>query len=207
MNELRRKQWQFVSDDCVSALPRPSCRQWAVCEPRAIGISSFRNPAQFKQMKNFVCLHIEKRYAKFESPITQTKINFRFELSGDHYISTTTSPTYRTGLCVSSMRCCCGLQKGTKNALETGRTFATLFADIDLRQQLLCVNSHDEFKKLLWEHTKELAEAQSHPERKLSGPGGVGGAAGPDSQAAADDVRISSLPGCSTVTLGSVCWV
>ena len=61
------------------------------------------------------------------------------------------------------------LQKGTKNALETGRTFATLFADIDLRQQLLCVNSHDEFKKLLWEHTKELAEEQSHPERKLSG--------------------------------------
>ena len=61
------------------------------------------------------------------------------------------------------------LQKGTKNALETGRTFATLFADIELRQQLLCVNSHDEFKKLLWEHTKELAEEQSHPERKLSG--------------------------------------
>ena len=31
------------------------------------------------------------------------------------------------------------------------------------------MNSHDEFKKLLWEHTKELAEEQSHPERKLSG--------------------------------------
>ena len=44
-----------------------------------------------------------------------------------------------------------------------------MFADIELRQQLLCVNSHDEFKKLLWEHTKELAEEQSHPERKLSG--------------------------------------
>ncbi len=80
------------------------------------------------------------------------------------------------------------LQKGTKNALETGRTFATLFADIELRQQLICVNSHDEFKKLLWEHTKELAEEQSHPERKLSGPNG--GAGAPDPQAVLDDVLV-----------------
>ena len=60
-------------------------------------------------------------------------------------------------------------QKGTKNALETGRTFATLFADMELRQKLLAVHSEDDFKKLLWEHTKELAEEQSHPDRKTSG--------------------------------------
>ena len=51
-------------------------------------------------------------------------------------------------------------QKGTKNALETGRTFATLFADMDLRLRLLGARSEEEFKKLLWEHTKELADEQ-----------------------------------------------
>ncbi len=58
--------------------------------------------------------------------------------------------------------------------METGRTFATLFADMDLRQRLLVVHTEEEFKKLLWEHTKELAEEQSHPERKLSGGAGSG---------------------------------
>ena len=52
--------------------------------------------------------------------------------------------------------------EGTKNALETGCTFATLFADMELRQRFLSVHSEDEFKKLLWEHTKELAEEQSN---------------------------------------------
>ena len=44
------------------------------------------------------------------------------------------------------------LQKGTKNALETGRTFATLFADMDLRLRLLVARTENEFKKLMWEH-------------------------------------------------------
>ena len=60
------------------------------------------------------------------------------------------------------------LQKGTKNALETGRTFATLFADMDLRQRLLMARTEEDFKRLLWEHTKELAEEQSNTERKNS---------------------------------------
>ena len=60
------------------------------------------------------------------------------------------------------------LQKGTKNALETGRTFATLFSDIDLRLRLLGARTEEDFKHLLWEHMKELAEEQSM-DRKLSG--------------------------------------
>jgi len=61
-------------------------------------------------------------------------------------------------------------QKGTKNALETGRTFATLFADMDLRLRLLVARTEAEFKILLREHMKELAEEQSdgNSRRKLS---------------------------------------
>lgn len=61
-------------------------------------------------------------------------------------------------------------QKGTKNALETGRTFATLFADMDLRLRLLGARSEDEFKQLMWEHMKELADEQcdGNARRKLS---------------------------------------
>ena len=53
-----------------------------------------------------------------------------------------------------------GQQKGTKNALETGRTFATLFADMDLRLQLLGARTEFEFKQLMWEYMKDLAEEQ-----------------------------------------------
>lgn len=53
------------------------------------------------------------------------------------------------------------LQKGTKNALETGRTFATLLADMDLRQRLLEARTEDEFKRILLKHTQELAEEQA----------------------------------------------
>ena len=56
------------------------------------------------------------------------------------------------------------LQKGTKNALETGRTFATLFTDVELRYQLVSAHSPEEFKSLLWDYTKELAVAHSTPE-------------------------------------------
>jgi len=63
------------------------------------------------------------------------------------------------------------IQKGTKNALETGRTFATLFADMDLRLRLLGARSEDEFKQLMWEHMRELADEQcdGNAGRKLSG--------------------------------------
>jgi len=59
------------------------------------------------------------------------------------------------------------MQKGTKNALETGRTFATLFADMDLRLRLLVARTEGEFKRLMWEHMKELAEEQSVEFKRL----------------------------------------
>lgn len=69
-------------------------------------------------------------------------------------------------------QCGCPLQKGTKNALETGRTFATLFADTDLRVRLLGARTEADFKRLLWEQMKELAEEQQYSNgsrgRKLS---------------------------------------
>jgi sodium borate transporter 11 len=37
-------------------------------------------------------------------------------------------------------------EKGTKNAIETGRTFATLFADVNLRNELLKASTVEEFK-------------------------------------------------------------
>ena len=51
-------------------------------------------------------------------------------------------------------------QKGTKTALETGRTFSTLFADFGLRMRLLVARDEQEFKQLMWEHMKDLAEEQ-----------------------------------------------
>ncbi|CAC5399639.1 SLC4A11 [Mytilus coruscus] len=51
-------------------------------------------------------------------------------------------------------------EKGTKNELETGRTFATLFSDVYFRLQLLGANTEEEFKKLLEDQTKELADRQ-----------------------------------------------
>ncbi|XP_064624285.1 solute carrier family 4 member 11-like isoform X2 [Lineus longissimus] len=59
-------------------------------------------------------------------------------------------------------------EKGTKNALETGRTFATIFADMDFRLRLLDAHTEEEFKRLVWEHTKELAEEQRQLVRKRS---------------------------------------
>eukprot|EP00057_Strongylocentrotus_purpuratus_P007095 XP_011661569.1 PREDICTED: sodium bicarbonate transporter-like protein 11 isoform X3 [Strongylocentrotus purpuratus] len=56
-------------------------------------------------------------------------------------------------------------EKGTKNALETARTFATLLADIECRQKLLEVRSEEEFKQMLHQHAKDLAIQQSYPPR------------------------------------------
>ncbi|XP_063414331.1 solute carrier family 4 member 11-like [Mytilus trossulus] len=60
-------------------------------------------------------------------------------------------------------------EKGTKNELETGRTFATLFSDVYFRLQLLGANTEEEFKKLLEDQTKELADRQrmSHTAHKI----------------------------------------
>lgn len=51
-------------------------------------------------------------------------------------------------------------QKGTKNSLETGRTFATIFADMDFRQRLLEATTEEDFKRLIIKHSQELAEEQ-----------------------------------------------
>ncbi|XP_071483927.1 solute carrier family 4 member 11-like [Diadema antillarum] len=56
-------------------------------------------------------------------------------------------------------------EKGTKNALETARTFATLLADIECRQILLEVKTEEEFKQMLTQHAKDLAIQQSYPPR------------------------------------------
>lgn len=59
-------------------------------------------------------------------------------------------------------------EKGTKNALETGRTFATIFADMDFRQRLLEVHSEAEFKNVLLKHAQDLAAEQSNPAHQSS---------------------------------------
>lgn len=54
------------------------------------------------------------------------------------------------------------MQKGTKNELETGRTFATIMSDPELRMKLLEVNTEPEFKEILEAHTNALAEKQKN---------------------------------------------
>lgn len=51
-------------------------------------------------------------------------------------------------------------EKGTKNALETGRTFATLFADSEFRQRLWEARSAAQFADELSEHASRLAADQ-----------------------------------------------
>lgn len=55
---------------------------------------------------------------------------------------------------------CPSKEKGTKNSLETGRTFATIFADMDFRQRLLEATNEEDFKRLIIKHSQELAEEQ-----------------------------------------------
>lgn len=47
-------------------------------------------------------------------------------------------------------------EKGTKNFLETGRTFATIFADIELRAKLLKAATQQEFISII-----DVSETQS----------------------------------------------
>ena len=64
--------------------------------------------------------------------------------------------------------CLFPLQKGTKNALETGRTFATIFADIDLRQSLLAATTEEEFKRLIIKQSHDLTvEQQATNEKRV----------------------------------------
>ncbi|KAK0396019.1 hypothetical protein QR680_001531 [Steinernema hermaphroditum] len=51
--------------------------------------------------------------------------------------------------------------KGTKTALETTRTFATLFADMDIRQRLVMAQTVDQFRSTLLSAAKELAIDQN----------------------------------------------
>lgn len=51
--------------------------------------------------------------------------------------------------------------------METGRTFATIFADMDFRQKLLEIQSEGEFKSVLLKHAQDLAAEQSNPARRL----------------------------------------
>ncbi|XP_076043652.1 solute carrier family 4 member 11-like [Oratosquilla oratoria] len=55
---------------------------------------------------------------------------------------------------------CPSKEKGTKNALETGRTFSTIFADMDFRQRLLEAQTEEEFKRLIIQHSQDLAKEQ-----------------------------------------------
>ncbi|XP_067678209.1 solute carrier family 4 member 11-like isoform X1 [Haliotis asinina] len=61
-------------------------------------------------------------------------------------------------------------EKTTKNYLETGRTFATLFMDLEFRHSLLSVTDEDEFIRLLQARTKQLVLEQGHPEHRKSLP-------------------------------------
>ncbi|XP_071952176.1 solute carrier family 4 member 11-like [Antedon mediterranea] len=56
-------------------------------------------------------------------------------------------------------------EKGTKNALETGRTFSTIFADIDYRQRLLDVKTEEEFYQVLLAIRKDLRYIHRIPSR------------------------------------------
>ncbi|CAI5443481.1 unnamed protein product [Caenorhabditis angaria] len=59
--------------------------------------------------------------------------------------------------------------KGTKTALETTRTFATLFADMEIRQRLVMAQTVEQFRSTLLSAAKELAMDQNQwRERKSS---------------------------------------
>ncbi|KRX57373.1 Sodium bicarbonate transporter-like protein 11, partial [Trichinella sp. T9] len=59
--------------------------------------------------------------------------------------------------------------KGTKTALETARTFATLFADLDIRQRLVMAQGEEQFRQTMLMAAKELAvEQNQYRDRNLS---------------------------------------
>ena len=60
------------------------------------------------------------------------------------------------------------LQKHTKTAVETGRTFATLFSDLEFRFHLYAASNESEFMKILRERSRTLVKEQSMPENRAS---------------------------------------
>ena len=59
-------------------------------------------------------------------------------------------------------------QKSTKTALEMGRTFSTLFADLQFRYDLQKATTEYDFKKLLRERTRMIIREHSLPENRKS---------------------------------------
>ncbi|CAG7725194.1 unnamed protein product [Allacma fusca] len=62
---------------------------------------------------------------------------------------------------------CPSKEKGTKNALETGRTFSTIFSDMEFRQTLLEAHTEEEFKRLIIKQAQDLSQQQSHSENRI----------------------------------------
>ncbi|XP_077861478.1 solute carrier family 4 member 11-like [Saccoglossus kowalevskii] len=58
-------------------------------------------------------------------------------------------------------------EKSTKNALETGRTFSTIFADMDFRHKLIEAKTEEDFKKALNAHTAVLSAEQNSSKKKV----------------------------------------
>ena len=57
--------------------------------------------------------------------------------------------------------------KGTKNAMETGRTFATLFSDMELRHDLQQSSTVEEFKEHIRKTSTLFAESQARPDMEI----------------------------------------
>ena len=56
------------------------------------------------------------------------------------------------------------VEKSTKTALETARTFSTLFLDVETRNQLSGALDEQEFRDILTDHACRLHAIQEHPE-------------------------------------------
>lgn len=63
---------------------------------------------------------------------------------------------------------CPSKEKGTKNSLETGRTFATIFADMDFRRTLVEAQTEEEFKRLIIRQSQLLADGQRSHKKSLT---------------------------------------
>nr|CAH8870010.1 unnamed protein product [Trichobilharzia regenti] len=59
-------------------------------------------------------------------------------------------------------------EKGTKSEIEVGRTFGTIMADPEFRQELLFATNENEVKLLLWARAQQLAAEQSTKRRRSS---------------------------------------
>ncbi|MCP9261770.1 Sodium bicarbonate transporter-like protein 11 [Dirofilaria immitis] len=99
-------------------------------------------------------LHVNKVHVKYG---TAQACRNRSTQSPDQFGS------YNAGLAIHHY-CYCSFTsgtKGTKTALETTRTFATLFADMDIRQRLVMAQTVDQFRSTLLSAAKELAVDQN----------------------------------------------